>query len=391
MARDTGTQRSLLDRRSYLEMAGNAAAAVSGAAVATGSAAADDGEPTDDASESGDRSPANGNASSGLRGAIYWPARAFNHYQVWAEYNRDEIERDLSYAADLNLDALRVIVGWEFWRDRPDAFRRAFDHFLAAADDRGLQVLPVLFESIGEKPVEKNLADDSVLSAFAVKSPSLTVIENESRWSGPRRFVEWFTKRYGRRDALLALEIMNEPGDLKPRVEFCRAMLRAARDVDPAVPLTMGCKDFEYNRQYADPELDAHQFHYNLPKTAADMERKLREAERFADETGKPVWLTEWQRTRRPQPPDKMLPNYSSLAETIRGSDVDADFFWQLMLKPAYIDEPRKDGRLNGLVHEDGAVYSAGDARAISGERGGWPERRDWPDWAAPAERRWAP
>ena len=368
----------MLDRRSYLKMAGAAAATVSASSVATDSVAAGGGSP-------------NANELSGLRGAIYWPARAYNHYQVWTEYNREEIERDLSYAADLNLDALRVVVGWEFWRDHPGKFRRAFDHLLSTASDRSVSILPVLFESIGAEPVPKNFADDDVLTAFAVKSPSLKVVENESLWNGPRKFVEWFTKRYGGRDALLALEIMNEPGDLKPRVAFCRAMLRAARGADSTVPLTMGCKDFGYNRQYADPELDVYQFHYNLPKTAADMERKLREAERVAADAGKPIWLTEWQRSRRPEPPNKFLPNYSSVADIIADSDVDGDFFWQLMLKPAYIDEPRKMGRLNGLVHEDGAVYSVDDARAISGDGGEWFERQDWPDWAATAERRWAP
>ena len=379
MARENGTRESLLDRRSYLKLAGSAAATVSTTVTITGTASAGDGSAT------------SANGDSGIRGAVYWPTGAHNHYQTWADYSAEEIERDFAYAADLNLDALRIIVGWEFWRDDREAFRRAFDHLLATAAANDLRILPVCFESIGATPTRKHFADESVLTSFAVKSPSLKVIQDENRWSGPRRFVRWFTNRYGRRDAVLALEIMNEPGDWRPRVEFCRAMLRAARDADAAVPLTMGCKDFAYNLQYADPALDVHQFHYNLPETAAKMAQKLRTAERFSAETDKPIWLTEWQRTRVPQPPDKMLPNYSSLASTVADSDVDADFFWQLMLKPAYIEKVRKMGRLNGLVHRDGAVYSADDARAVGGESGRWTERRAWPDWARPAERRWAP
>jgi hypothetical protein len=324
-------------------------------------------------------------------GAIYWPARAYTHYQTWAEYNPAEIDRDFSYAADLNLNALRIIVGWEFWRDNPDKFQRAFDHLLKTAHHYDIQLLPVLFESIGETPTQENFLDNNVVTSFAVKSPSLNVIKNRSLWDGPRQFVDWFTTRYGQHDALLAEEIMNEPGDWDPRVDFCQEMLRTAGTADPDVPLTMGSKDFAYNQQYSDPELDIYQFHYNLPETTADMQRKLREAEQFAEETGKPIWLTEWQRTRRPQPPHKMLPDYSSLASTIFESDIDGNFFWQLMLKPANIDKPRKMGRLNGLVHEDGAVYSKNDAWVISGEPGQWTERREWPAWAEPAESQWAP
>lgn len=376
MARDDGTQEPLLDRRSYLKLAGAAAGTV---ATTTTTATASD------------SSGHNQAEFQNPRGAIYWPARAYNHYQTWGEYDRAEIDRDFSYAAKLNLDALRIIVGWEFWRDNPDEFQRAFDHLLETATHYDIQILPVLFESIGETPTRENFLENNVLTSYAVKSPSLNVIKNERLWNGPRRFVEWFTSRYSRHNSILALEIMNEPGDWNPRVDFCQEMLRTARKANPEVLLTMGSKDFTYNQQYSDPELDVYQFHYNLPKTTADMQRKLREAEQFAEETGKPIWLTEWQRTRTPQPPHKMLPDYSSLASTIFESDIDGDFFWQLMLKPAYIDKPRKMGRLNGLVHEDGAVYSKNDAWVISGEPGQWTERHEWPEWAEPAESQWAP
>lgn len=391
MARETGRRGSLLGRRSYLQLAGTAAVTVAATSGTTGTATDDETPPTDRGTSATDDATADGDSLTDLHGAIYWPASAFNHYQVWADYDSAEIDRDFGYAADLNLDALRVVVGWEFWRDSPEAFRRAFDDLLALADRHSLRILPVFFEPIGAEPTRENFVDDSVLTSFAVKSPSVAVVRDEARWDGPRRFVEWFAGRYGGHDAVVALEIMNEPGEWTPRVEFCREMLRAARSENSDVPLTMGCKDFRFNRLYDDPALDVHQFHFNLPPTEADMERKLREAEAFANETGTPIWLTEWQRARSPQPPNKMLPNYESLAETIYESDVGGDFFWQLMLKPAYIDTPRKMGRLNGLVHEDGSVYSAQDARAISGEDSGWTERREWPQWAESAERRWAP
>jgi len=36
------------------------------------------------------------------------------------------------------------------------------------------------------------------------------------------------------------------------------------------------------------------------------------------------------------------------------------------MLKPAYLVPQRNIGTINGLFHEDGAVYSLEDARAVS-------------------------
>ena len=323
-----------------------------------------------------------------VRGAIYFPSRAFNHYQTWESYDRSAVHGDLVRAKDLNLNALRVFASFEFWREHPERFERRFDSFLSLAEGHGLRVLPMLFESIGAEPTKKNLADRDVTTAFAVQSPGSRVLKRRARWDEARRFVTWFVDRYGDHDNLLAVEIMNEPGKWKKRVNFCRAMLRAARDANPDVPLTMGCKDFEFNELYEDPALDVYQFHFNLPPTAADMEEKLRAARKVADEKCVRIWLTEWQRTRE-EPPNKFLPNYSSLASVIRESDIDGDFFWQLMLKPAYIEKPRKQGRLNGLVHENGEFYSAGDARAISGRDDFHDDRQEWPEFARPVYERW--
>ena len=325
---------------------------------------------------------------TGVRGAIYFPSRAFNHYQTWESYSRSAVHSDLICAKDLGLNALRVLVSFEFWRDHPERLERALDSFFELAGAHGIDVLPVMFESIGAEPTEKNLNDRDVTTAFAVRSPSGRVLTDRKRWDEPRRFVEWFVSRYGGRDNLLAVEIMNEPGEWKKRVDFCRAMLRAARDADPSVPLTMGCKDFEFNELYEDPTLDVYQFHFNLPPTADDMRAELREAAAISERTCLPIWLTEWQRTRV-EPPNKLLPNYSSLASVIRESDIDGDFFWQLMLKPAYIEKPRKQGRLNGLFHENGEIYSTSDARALSGEVHFHAERPEWPEWARPVYDRW--
>lgn len=312
---------------------------------------------------------------SDVRGAIYFPARAYNNYQMWANYDPGGTVRDLTFARELGLNALRVLLSYEFWRDNPEACRRYLDHFVAAAERRGVRVLPVLFESIGRRPVPANRSGETPLH-----SPDRSVLTDRSRWDGPRRFVEWFVDRYAGRDALLAVEIMNEPGGWAPREAFCQAMLRAARGVDADVPLTMGSKSLEDNERYENPGLDVYQFHYNIPPTADDMREALHEAEAVSAESGKPVWLTEWQRTRV-EPPHRMLPNYASLASVIRKSDIQGDFFWQLMLKPAYFVKQRNLGRVNGVFTEDGEVYSLDDARAIAGEEVFWRERPERPDW----------
>jgi hypothetical protein len=321
--------------------------------------------------------------SSGVRGAVYFPARTFNHYQAWEQYNPGETIRDMTYARSVGLNALRVLLSYQYWRDAPGDVERKVDHLFETAREQGLSVLPILFESIGQSPTPANLQERDVLRNGAIRSPAHSVLREESNWEVPRRFVRWFVDRYADHDALLAVEVMNEPGTWTPRVAFTTAMLRAARAVDGSVPLTVGCKTLENNRQYgsAGVPLDVYQFHYNLPPTAAMMRDALAEAARVSESAGVPVWLTEWQRTRE-EPPGVLVPNYSSLASVVRESDVDGDFFWQLMLKPAYGYVQRQRGRLNGVFHEDGRVYSLDDVHAISGTDAYWVERTSWPEWA---------
>lgn len=314
---------------------------------------------------------------TGIKGAVYFPPRAFNAYQTWANYDRHRTHRDMVLAHQLGLNALRVLTSYEYWRENRTGFRDRFEHFVDVARLFDISVVPVLFESIGDPPTRENLTDTAIETAFAVCSPDRSVITQPWRWGGPARFVQWFTARYGSHKRILAVEIMNEPGAWWPRVAFCRTMLRAARASNDDVALTMGCRSLEDNERY---DLDVLQFHYNIPPSADHMRRKLREAARVRERYGRPVWLTEWQRTRE-EPPDRMVPNYESLAPVIRESDLDGDFLWGLMLKPAYMEIPRQHGRLNGIFHEDGTPYSAADARAIAGQDGFEAERHSWPRW----------
>src|SRR6056297_2146912 len=120
-----------------------------------------------------------------VRGALYVPARAWNTFQLWHDYDPAIIERDLDYADAVNLNAIRTWVSYEQWLADPAALERAVDHFLAAAADRGMRVLFGLFESVGKEPTEENLHATDPLTAPPVQSPSSPVVRNEYLWDRP--------------------------------------------------------------------------------------------------------------------------------------------------------------------------------------------------------------
>jgi hypothetical protein len=332
-----------------------------------------------------------------IRGALYLPARAYNTYQMWHTYDRSVIERDLEYATRLGLNAIRTWASYEVWRESPEKHAAAISHFLSAADERGIQVLLGLFEGVGVDPTPERLTNRDPKSARAIRSPSLAVARDRGRWDEPRQFVRWFMDRHRNDDRLLAIEAMNEPGWVPAQKDFTRGMFDVMRRERGDVPLTIGSTSLANDADYAAWGSDIHQFHYNFPNNAGIYRRLLDEAADVSKTTGKPAWLTEWQRTRSgsgfaaPITGDDWQPDYETLAPTIKRAGT-GNFFWSLMLKPAYVLVQRRKGVLTGVFHEDGAVWDLGDARALKSMSGDSTfvgrERKEWPEWAAEANTR---
>jgi hypothetical protein len=332
-----------------------------------------------------------------VRGALYLPARAFNHYQMWAEYDRDEIERDLGYATRIDLNAIRTWLSFEHWREDPEAHARKVEHFLSAAEERGISVLFCFFDSVGMEPNEKRLNNTNIRSATAVQSPPDSIIDRPKRWGEPREFIRWFMDMYRDDDRLLGIETMNEPGWREGTRVFTKGMLKTMREERGDVPLTVGSTSVANDVFYREWGSEIMQYHYNFPRNRRTFRDTLRQVNIIADEMDVPFWLTEWQRVRNARgfhkapPKDQRVPNYSSMAPVIHQAGV-GNFFWSLMLKPAHVRTQRKHGVLNGVFHEDGAVWSLDDARAIKAMSGDPTfddppeERTEWPEWAKEAK-----
>ena len=337
----------------------------------------------------GDVTDAAGDPPVNVRGAMYLPPRAFNTYQMWATYEPGVTERDLGFAERLDLNAIRTWLSYEAWEEDRAAFGRALDHFLATADERGLQVLLGIFEGVGRPPTPQNLHDVDPWTGTSTFSPGMVVMKNPERWDGPRRFVRWVMDRHRDDDRLLAIELMNEPGWRQWKKRFARAMFDVLVDERGRIPLSVGATSLANAADYYDWGIDVVQFHYNFPNSTAVFRDLLRQARDLRASTDVPVWLSEWQRVANfsgtLESPLQRGPDYSSLAPLVREAGV-GNFFWSLMLKPAYMVGQRRRGVLNGVFHEDGAVWDLDDARAIASMSGDdtfdGEERREWPAWA---------
>jgi hypothetical protein len=327
-----------------------------------------------------------------IRGAVYLPRKDWNAYQMWDGYRNRVIERELGYAAKLRLNSLRVFASYERWREDGPTFFAHVEHFLSTCRARDIRPLIVLFEAPPKAPpTEANRTATDPENAFGVHSPSRPEVLQPRNWKGyarsPIHFARRWAEEYGEDDRLLATEIMNEPGDVRPRRDFVNDALRTVREAAPEATLTMGTRDVRFAEIYdRNDELDAYQFHMNLPKNPDQARRYAANQRALADEIdsglsdpssdsdggSKPLWCTEWQRTLE-EPPSRFAPDLASLAPTMRQlrdvGTIDGNFFWSLMLRPAYLRSPREKGRVNGLFHADGAVYSRADAEVVAGRR----------------------
>lgn len=338
------------------------------------------------------------------KGAVYVSARAWNAYQMWRDYDPGESVRDLGYAELIGLNSLRLWLSYEYWQQDSGAAFSAFDHFLESAQARGITVVPSLFEGNGPDPTAERLTSTDFGSSFCLASPASETVLNPELWDGPRNFVAAFMERYASDERLLAIELINEPENYGKYdagmqraqraalrlagMTFTREMLKLAARMRSSVPLTVGSGPIQMNGAYADIGLEIWQFHHNFPRSVDDMQQSLDEARLLQETTGRPVWISEWQRIRdrsgwrgERMPADQLGPDLASLAPLVAESGI-GSFFWSLMIKPAYLSGQRTAGTFNGLFHEDGAVFSLADARAVSGNTAlQLPQRPEWPEW----------
>jgi len=176
------------------------------------------------------------NAWAHVRGANYVPSYAANSAQIWADYDKAVVVREVEYAHKLGLNTLRVFLSILVWCDDPDQFTANMEHLLDAAAAKQIQLLFVLFDD--------DFVDPSALAApprqfrtsaelraemsrwvqtgvyrntsawFA--SPGRAVLAADARltprWAVAGAYLDSMTKVFrSRSEDLVGIDIMNEP------------------------------------------------------------------------------------------------------------------------------------------------------------------------------------
>ena len=228
---------------------------------------------------------------SGVRGANYTPAnveaRPNHHIDQWLRYSQAVTEFDLNLAKRLNLNQIRVFVPYEVYTADKEGLRRNLVHFVRAAHERGIGVMPVV-----------GYSRDWVTDA--------------SKRPQAREWAEFLVTTLSGEPGLAFWDAMNEP-DWPPtpremvqaKFEYAKYMAGVLRELDQKTPVTIGMAFVPGMEELAD-SVDVLSYH-DYSETRGQIRANIERAKRFAAKVGKPVFNTEMGCIARVNPYDITL------------------------------------------------------------------------------------
>lgn len=270
---------------------------------------------------------------SKVRGFNYQSAPTKDHTEHWLTYNPAETERDLDFAKKLNLNQVRVFITYEAWMKDKAAFRKNLTHFVRAAHQRGIGVMPVV-------------------------GNTLQLIPDPASRPAAREWAADLVNTIGKEPGLAFWDVMNEP-ELYPRTpkeqvsqkfEYARYMAGAFRDLDKTTPVTIGCAFVPCMEELSGSE-DVLSFHDYLP-TRAQIRASIARARQFSAKVGKPVFNTEIGCVGRANPYDVTLQEHMNAGI--------GWYIWELMITQRW-------GTVHGVFYPDGTVRDPSIAAALLG------------------------
>ena len=203
-------------------------------------------------------------------GCNFIPSAAGNQLEFWASgaWEVGAISRELDLAASLGMNAVRVFLHDLAWEADRDRILGRVDSFLSLAQERGIAVMPVLFDdcwhapaSLGPRPAPRPGAHTSIW----LRSPGLRAARDARQRPRLEAYVKGVLTAFARDGRVLAWDLYNELGNFflpalaarppakqlrllaaglafylapLPTLPLFRAALAWAREVDPDQPLT---------------------------------------------------------------------------------------------------------------------------------------------------------
>lgn len=308
-----------------------------------------------------------------LRGFNYVPSTAVNDIAFWRDYDEALVERELTYAQRLGLNSARPFLAYVVYEHDPKSFLARLTHFVRTARDRGISVMPVVWDSCFD---DTRPTIDSTENKW-IPNPGVQRLGPEF-WPAGEAYCRDIVQTLGPEPGLAMWDIMNEPlitswvgEDVPERDERIRAIwtfvhhfCRVMKDLDSAHPITVGVANAATLAPVVD-HVDVLSFHDYRPTRAA-IRANIEEGIQVAEASRKPLFISELACLARANPYDVTL----ELCQEIGIGW----YLWELMIGVSRWRD------IHGVVYPDGTVRDPSIAAAIRGFY-----RRRGPDMIPPA------
>ena len=295
-----------------------------------------------------------------LRGFNYVPSTAVNDIAFWRDYDEALVEKELTFAQRLGLNSARPFLAYVVYEQDPKSFLARLRHFVTAAHDRGISVMPVIWDSCFDDTMPTYGSTENKW----IPNPGVQRLRPDF-WPAGEAYCRDLVQTLGAEPGLVMWDIMNEPmitswvrEDAPERGErirtiwnfvhhFCGVM----KGLDSAHPITVGVAHAAALAQVED-HVDVLSFHDYRPTRAA-IRAHIDEGIRVAEACQNPIFISELACLARANPYDVTL-------EICHDVGI-GWYLWELM-----IGESRwRD--IHGVVYPDGTVRDPSIVAAIQG------------------------
>ncbi|MER3472244.1 MAG: 1,4-beta-xylanase [Chitinophagaceae bacterium] len=248
-------------------------------------------------------------------GCNYVPSDAINQLEMWQEesFNPSLIDKELSWAAGLGFNTVRVFLHNLLWNQDPEGYLERIDQYLSIAYKHGIRTMLVLFDSVwnpnpklGVQPQPKH----NVHNSGWVQCPGYDVLNNPLSYDELESYVKGIVAHFKNDERVLIWDLYNEPDNMNitsyvddyyvtHKAELALALLKKTiswvRSINPMQPITMA----PWKEDWTDRKisvLDNYMFShsdivsFHCYEDKEEMEKRIKILQRF----GRPMMCTEY-------------------------------------------------------------------------------------------------
>jgi hypothetical protein len=183
-----------------------------------------------------------------LRGSDFLPSTSINQLEMWQAETFDAatIDRELGWAEDIGMNAMRVYLHHLAWEMDPAGFKERVDQYLTIADRHHISTIFVFFDDCwnptyhaGKQPEPK----PGIHNSGWVRDPGDLLFSDTSLLLTLEEYVRDILSHFRDDNRIILWDLYNEPGNSgyeNKSMPLLESVFFWARQTDPSQPLSVG-------------------------------------------------------------------------------------------------------------------------------------------------------